>query len=238
MRIARLWRSTLFCSLIVLVIGCTATLECGTWVFSGTPTGNSFPLQSAFTFNPAGCGQTCTGSEDVMVQMTWVYDISTHTNLYASDQPQGARSTADGWAIDQLNGWAYGYYGVYNNGVLTGPGLYTYNSPGGPGTANTLYDEPGGWPANVYFYAVDVAVTYDSRTCNNEILGYYFWSYYLDSTDTGQKFVTAPAWKDLDTEFADAVTAWNKWAPTTGPQYDGSTTTLPHALPFPALTQI
>lgn len=224
---------SLLAALCCLISACKPTLECGTWDFTGTPSGNSFPLSSAFTFNPANCGKDCQCDQDVMIQMTWVYDATTRTNLYASDQPQGGRSDADGWNIDRVNGAAHGYYGLQNNGTF-----YTgWNIPGANGTANTLFDAPGGWPANTYFYAVDVAVCYTSRTCNNRILGYYFWSYILDSSDVGQKFITAPAWKDLDTEFQSALAAWNTWAPTSGTEDDG-TGTLPSAIAFPTLSDL
>ncbi len=224
---------SLLAILCCLISACKPTLECGTWAFTGTPSGNSFPLTSAFTFNPANCGKDCQCDKDVMIQMTWVYDTTTQTNLYASDQPQGGRSDADGWNIDRVDGAAHGYYGLQNNGTF-----YTgWNIPGANGTPNTLFDAPGGWPANTYFYAVDVAVCYDSRACNNRILGYYFWSYILDSSDVGQKFITAPAWKDLDTEFQSALAAWNTWAPTSGPEDDG-TGTLPSAIAFPTLSDL
>jgi hypothetical protein len=84
---------------------------------------------------------------------------------------------------------------------------------------------------------VDVAVCNNSRTCNDRILGYYFWSYILDANDVGQKFITAPAWKDLDAEFQNALVAWNNWAPTSGTENDG-TGTLPHAVPFPTLSDL
>ncbi len=67
---------------------------------------------------------------------------------------------------------------------------------------------------------MDVAVCVKSDKeggCNNRILGYYFWSWIIDDKGVGQKFITAPAWKDLDTEFQSAVAAWNKWAPTLRP---------------------
>jgi len=109
--------------------------------------------------------------------------------------------------------------------------------PGSNGTPSTLKDEPGGWGPNIDFYAVDVAVCNSSETCKNKILGYYFWSYILDNTDTGQKFITAPAWKDLDTEFQNVVTAWNAWAPTSGSENDG-TATLPHAVLLSTLSDL
>lgn len=223
----------LACFLLTACTGCQPTLECGTWTFSGTPTGNSFPMTDTFTFNPGNCGKSCDCSQDPIIQMVWVYDATNHMNLYASDQPQGTRSDANGWAIDQLNGWAYAYYSLQNNGTFSA----TYGLPGSNGTASTLIDTPGGWGANVYFYAVDVPVCYSSKTCKDKILGYYFWSYILDNTDTGQKFITAPAWKDLDTEFQNAVAAWNAWAPTSGSENDG-TGTLSHAVVLPTLSDL
>lgn len=221
------------CLVCVVFTGCMATLECGSWTFSGTPSGNSFPLTDTFTFTPANCGKTCDCTSDPIIQMTWVYDETSGTNLYASNQPQGGRSTANGWAIDQIDGWAYAYYSLQNNGTFSA----TYGLPGANGTASTLKDDPSGWGPNTIFYAVDVPVCYASKTCQNKILGYYFWSYIIDSSGTGQKFITAPAWKDLDTEFLSAVAAWNKWAPTSGSQNDG-TATLPHAVVLPALSDL
>ena len=219
--------------LVCLIIGCQNTQECGTWSFSGTPSGNTFPLTTAFTFNPATCGKNCTCNQDPIIQMVFVYDATNHMNLYASDQPQGTRSDAHGWSIDQINGWAYAYYSLQNNGKFSA----TYGSPGSNGKASTLVDAPSGWGANTYFYAVDVPVCYSSQTCQNRILGYYFWSYILDNNDQGQKWVIGPAWKGLDTEFQDAVAAWNAWAPTSGSENDG-TATLPHAVALPALSNL
>jgi hypothetical protein len=240
MKIKSLGKVALAASFFFLLTGCQPTLECGTWVFTGTPSGNAFPLTSAFTFNPASCGKKCDCQKDVMIQMTWVYDTDTQTNLYASDQPQGARSTSNGWSIDRVDGAAYGYYGLLNDGSTFYSG---WNTPGANGTPNTLYDEPGGWGANTYFYAVDVAVCFTSETrekpenCHDRILGYYFWSYILDNNDVGQEFITAPAWKDLDAEFQSALAAWNNWAPTSGPETD-STATLPNAVAFPTLSDL
>jgi hypothetical protein len=221
------------CLAFVLLTGCTPTQECGGWTFTGTPSGNSFPMNDTFTFNPSNCSKSCDCSQDPIIQMVFVYDEINQMNLYASDQPQGTRSDANGWSIDQLNGWAYAYYSLQNNGTFSS----TYGLPGSNGTASTLIDAPGGWGANIYFYAVDVPVCYSSKTCQNKILGYYFWSYFLDSTDTGQKFITAPAWKDLDTEFQNAVAAWNAWAPTSGSENDG-TGTLSHGVVLPALSDL
>lgn len=233
MKLCRVEIAVLIACFLLPLVACQSTQECGTWVFTGTPTGNAFPLSSAFTFNPADCGKTCQCNQDIMVQMVWVYDVNAHMNVYASDQPQGGRSDANGWSIDRINGAANGYYGLQNDGTL----YAGWNTAGSNGTANTLFDEPSGWGANTDFFAVDVAVCHSSETCNNRILGYYFWSYILDNNDVGQKFITAPAWKDLDAEFQSALAAWNAWAPTSGTENDG-TGTVSHANLFPALTDL
>jgi hypothetical protein len=223
----------LFSLFLLSLAGCQPTQECGTWTFSGTPTGNSFPLTDAFTFTPATCGKDCDCSQDPIIQMTWVYDADSQMNVYASNQPQGTRSDANGWAIDQIDGWAYAYYSLQNNGTFSS----VYGLPGSNGQPSTLNDAPGGWGKNTFFYAVDVPVCYSSEKCKNKILGYYFWSYILNDKDTGQKFIVGPAWKGLDREFLNAVASWNVWAPTSGSQNDG-TGTLPHAVPLPALSDL
>jgi len=111
---------------------------------------------------------------------------------YASDQTQApARATANGWAIDQIDGWAYAYYGINNDGTFAN----IYNNAGSNGVATTLFDDPNGWPANTLFYALDAATCYKSSACQNSILGYYFWSWSIDNTGKPSAFITGPAWK-------------------------------------------
>jgi hypothetical protein len=168
--------------------------------------------------------------------MVWVFNEEDGTNVYASTQSTAsARATANGWAIDQLDGWAYAYYGLNNDGTFD-PG---YNPTGSNNNATTLFDKPGGWPNNTLFYALDVAVCYTSRACQNCILGYYFWSWSIDNNGTSTQFIAAPAWKDLDKEFQDAVTGWNNWAPKSGPEDEGGgQPKLPNAVQLPTLTDL
>jgi len=236
--------AALFC---IVVVGCTATINCGTWAFNGTPVSASspqafqagtsfpyFPLTSAFTFTPATCNQNCNNATDAMIQMVWVYDTNLHTNVYPASGDED-RKDADGWNIDRVNGAAYGYYGLENNGKT----FYTgWNTTGGPGTANTLIDQPA-WNDPIVFYAVDVAVCWNSANCNNKIAGYYFWSWTIDANGNAATLVTAPAWQDLNVEFQSALTGWNNWAPNSGPENDGfGAPTVSHAVLFPALSDM
>jgi hypothetical protein len=230
-------------ALICLLPSCQSTLECGAWTFIGTPNADaspndSFPLSSSFVFNPASCGKSCQCTTDAMIQMVWVYDAADQTYLVGYGESL-AWADSNGWMIDQqpLIGWAEGWYGLNNDGTTFDSG---YNAVGSNGTPNTLNDSPGGQPANTYFYAVDVAACFKSDGCQNRILGYYFWSWIIDDSGVGQKFITAPAWQDLNIEFQSAVAAWNAWAPTSGPVGGGSTGQIlvPHAIPFPTLTDL
>jgi len=224
--------------LACLFFGCTPTINCGSWVFKGTVNGDSLPLSSAFTFTPSTCGSRCDVQIDAMIQMVRVYDANDQMFLAGSGEST-EWADADGWMIDQqpLIGWAEGYYGLNNDGTTFDS---AYNAVGSNGTPNTLFDDPGGWGPNTYFSAVDVAVCFKGDSCQNRILGYYFWSFFDDSSGNVLKFVTAPAWQDLNTEFQSAVASWNKWAPSSGPVGGGSTGQIlvPHAVPFPTLSDL
>jgi len=234
------WISILFIALLTGCNGCKKTTECGTWVFNGTASGSGrgsdFNVSSAFTFHPDSCGKACTCDTDCIIQMVVVINMDDWSYEYASDQTGApARATAEGWAIDQIDGWAYAYYGINNDGTFDNG----YNNAGSNGVATTLFDDPQGWPANTLFYALDVTTCYKSAGCQNSILGYYFWSWSIDNTGKPSAFITAPAWKDLDLEFQKAATGWNNWAPTSPSQDEGGgQPILPHAITLPTLTDL
>jgi hypothetical protein len=224
--------------LIFALSGCQPTEECGTWTFSGTPGDHSFSVVSAFTFDPSKCGKNCTCDTDCIIQMVRIYNKDDGSFMYAGDQPGAPiRATPNGWTIDQLGGWAYGYYGLNNDGVSFDN---YYNPPGKNGVATTLRDVPGGWPNNIIFSALDVAVCFKSKTCPNEILGYYYWSWTIDNNGTSAQFIAAPAWQDLNVEFQTAATGWNTWAPTSGSQDEGVSgqPVLPNAVPLPVMSDL
>jgi len=173
-----------------------------------------------------------------MIQMTWVYDATEGKNIYAGTGDMN-RATADGWNIDRVDGEGYGWYSLINDGTTFAS---FWNTTGSNGTATTLFDAPGGWPNNTYFYAVDAAVCFTSRTCGNRILGYYFWSWIIDNSGNATAFIIAPAWKDLDSEFQSALAAWNAWAPGSGTESGTSgiagEPSLSHAASFPAMSDL
>ena len=200
------------------------TFQCGSWVFSGTPEFDSFPLSSAFTFTPSTCQSNCNVQVDAMIQMMLVYDFDSRTYLYAASADQD-RADANGWTIDRINGEGEGWYGLLNDGKTFSS---EWNTTGSNNTPNTPYDSPGGWPNSTFFYALDAAICFQSDTCANKILGYYFWSYTVDDNAKASKYIIAPAWQPLETEFQSAVAAWNSWAPASGTRrcsaqgYDGA----------------
>jgi hypothetical protein len=204
-------------ALLCILCGCTPSQQCGTWAFSGSTSGNPFTssVNSAFTFNPADCGKSCNAQIDAMIQMVRVYDLTNETFVYPSSAYY-ARENPYGWSIDQSDGWAYAYYGLY------------------------------GQPPNSEFWAVDAAVCFKSDTCQNKIAGIYFWGFSVDSSGNASQIFNAPGWTGLEAEFQTTVTAWNKWAPTSGPEAESTTPpfpvpgqpTLPSAVPLPALSDL
>lgn len=225
-------------ALAALVSGCQPAVECGTWAFSDTPNGDKYTISDGFTFNPANCGKSCDCGVDCIIQMTWVYDAASGTYIldHSEESHGSVKATSDNWEIDQWDDWGYAYYGLQNNGVFD-PG---YNNAGSNGVATVLQDTPGGYSTDTYFFAVDVAVCYNSKTCQNKILGSYFWSFTVDTSGNTTPFVNVVGWTGIESEFQDAVTVWNtKWVPfsTTITINDG-TATLPSAVPLPTLTDL
>jgi hypothetical protein len=230
------WRLGLPLSLVCVVLGCTKALNCGGWAFNGTVQGDSFPLTSAFTFTPATCGSSCNVQTDAMIQITLVYDADERKDIYATTA-DGDRANADGWNIDRVDGAAYGWYGLLNDGKTFYSG---WDTTGSNNTADTLTDDPGGWPNNTFFYAVDVSICFKSNTCADKILGYYLWSWTIDNTGNASKFIIGPAFQGHETEFQSALSGWNTWAPTSGQEDSGFSgqPILPNAVPFPALSDL
>jgi hypothetical protein len=231
-------------ALLCILCGCTPSQQCGTWAFSGSTSGNPFTssVNSAFTFNPADCSKSCNAQIDAMIQMIRVYDLSNETFVYPSSAYY-ARENPSGWSIDQSDGWAYAYYGLNNDGTTFDSG---FNQVGSNGKPNTLYDGPYGQPPNSEFWAADVAVCFKSDTCQNKIAGIYFWGFSVDPSGNASQIGYAPGWTGLEAEFQTTVTAWNKWAPASGPEAESTTPpfpvpgqpTLPTAVPLPALSDL
>jgi hypothetical protein len=72
---------------------------------------------------------------------------------------------------------------------------------------------------NIWWQAVSGSVSIDGfRSCNNDFLGYYFWSWFVDDAGavTDDSIIDAIAWKNLDSVMNDAVAAWNAQAPGLG----------------------
>ena len=227
-------------ALVLLCFGCKKQ-QCGLWAFSGSVATIDgvlkFPMSNSFTFTPADCGSNCVVDQDAIIQMVVIFDTKAQTYRYASSQSQAPyRLGTDGWVIDQLDGWAYAYYGQLNDGTFDA----FWNNAGSNNTATILNDVPGGFGPNTVFYAIDVPVSYQSKTCANAPLGYYFWSWTEDNNGVMRAGINTTAWQGMDTEFQNAVNAWNAWAPGSGPESsDGITTAaFDHAVLIPTLTSL
>ena len=183
-RRSRVVKATLgFVLLALLAVACgTPTLPCGTFSFTGTPSGHYLDVTVNFNFNPATCGAACTCNTICYVQIVRVIDRNTGNFLAPGPEQQarivtGLTPTQNGWSVDRLEGRVWGYYGRNNNGTFAGTLTTGSNT-----TTAILRDGPGGFPANTWLDFVSVPVCIDAgATCNNRLLGYYYWLFILDS---------------------------------------------------------
>ena len=205
--------------LVVLAVACgTPTLPCGTFAFSGTPSGSHVDLTVTFNFNAATCGAAaCNCNTICYIQIVRIIDRETGDFLAPSTQQfdrivTGGTPTQNGWAVDRVDHRNWGYYGRFDDGTFA-----PYLTTGSNTTPAVLGDSPGGWPANSWFDAVSVPVCIDSNaSCNNRLEGYYYWLFITDpSGNAGAPFdEIGVTW--MQDSFNLAVAEWNTDAPGLG----------------------
>jgi hypothetical protein len=204
-----------FCS--ISLGACTSIQPCGTFAFTGNAddgaTSNGITMNLSFDFDPAACGETCTTNTVAYIQMVRTYDLEDGTYSYISEEHE-ARAIAYGWYIDRLAGRIWGYYGRNNNGTWS-----NNLTPGNNATNAVLFDAPNrpNSVRNIWWQAVSAPVSIDggADSCNNNFLGYYYWSWSVDDAGhlTDDDIINVTAWENLHLVMDDAVAAWNAQAP-------------------------
>jgi hypothetical protein len=173
-------------------------------------------MNLGFAFDAGVCGSTCAPTKIAYIQMVRTYDFDEGTYSYISEEHE-ARGTTYGWYVDRLTGRDWGYYGRNDDGSFAGN-----LTPGNNTTPAVLLDAPSrpDGMRNIWWQAVSGAVSIDggAGTCNNNFLGYYFWSWLVDDAGavTDSYIIKGVAWEDLQLLMDDAVAAWNAQAPGLG----------------------
>jgi hypothetical protein len=212
-------RRLVFLLLVALLVpACTSLKRCGEFTFTGTKVDtsdqNGIDMNVSFDFNPADCGSPCTCNPVCYIQIVRTVDMETFTYIYPSSEKQD-RATANGWYIDRLEGKKWGYYGRNDDGSFA-----STLDPGSETDPAILFDGPRRqsepW-LNIWWEAVSVPVCIQSGSgCANKLLGYYFWSWLVDTAGTVTGIVNAVAWEPLEQETDAAVGRWNAQAPGLG----------------------
>lgn len=197
---------------------CKKIPTCGTFAFNGHtfagPPSNGLNMSLGFTFNPATCGKpACNTPTICYIQMVRTYDFEEGTYSYISEEHQ-ARAIDYGWYVDRLSGKKWGYYGRNDDGTFAG-NLF----PGNGTTTAVLFDGPArpSSMTGIWWQAVSAPVSIDggASSCNNNFLGYYFWSWIVnpDGSISDSNIVDLGAREDLQQVMDSAVAAWNTQAP-------------------------
>jgi hypothetical protein len=199
---------------------CTKIDPCGTFTFNGTAndgaTSNGISMDVSFAFDGSKCASSCAPTKIAYVQMVRTYSFEDGTFSYISEEHQ-ARAIDSGWYVDRLSGKKWGYYGRNDNGTFAGN-----LTPGNSTTPAVLRDAPSRSDSmrRIWWQAVSASVSIDgaANTCNNNFLGYYFWSWVVDAAGhlTNSSIIDGVAWEDLQLLMDAAVAAWNTQAPGLG----------------------
>ncbi|HEY9046552.1 MAG TPA: hypothetical protein VIN08_11680 [Ohtaekwangia sp.] len=196
---------------------CTKIDPCGNFTFTGTAndgtTSNGITMNLNFAFDPSLCGSSCNTNTICYIQMVRTYSFEDGTYSYISEEHQ-ARSIEYGWYIDRLSGKKWGYYGRNDNNSFAGN-----LTPGNNSTPSVLFDAPSRSDSmrKIWWQAVSASVSIDggANACNNNFLGYYYWSWVVDDAGhvTNNDIIDCVAWENLQLTMDNAVTAWNVQAP-------------------------
>ena len=216
-------RQLIVLMVVLLLAGCericTPVPRCGTFTFTGTKvdtsTQNGVDMNVSFDFNPDGCSSTCTCDPVCYVQIVRTVDMDTSVYIYPTSEKED-RANANGWYIDRIPDRIWGYYGRNDDGSFAS----TLN-PGSETDPTILFDSPRRpedepW-IDIWWQAVSAPVCIQSGSgCQNNLLGYYFWSWIVEPNGTTSDPIHAVAWENLDDEVDSAVTEWNAQAPGLG----------------------
>ena len=198
---------------------CDRLNPCGIFTFTGNlddqPGSNSLPMNLSFDFNPADCGSDCSCDPVCYIQIVRNIDLEDFTYIYPSAEKED-RATGYGWYIDRIEGRKWGYYGRNDNGTFGGN-----LNPGNNTDPAILFDTPSRGEAEpwleFWWQAVSVPVCIDDdATCENKLLGFYFWGFTVDNAGIMGGPLNAVAWENLDQSVFDAVSEWNTQAPGLG----------------------
>ena len=213
-------QTVLLMILSVTLASCTTINPCGTFALQGTAndssTSNGITMNLSFDFVPGVCNTNCTTNTIAYIQMVRTYNLDDGTYSYISEEHE-ARAIAYGWYVDRLTNRVWGYYGRNNDGTWA-----SNLTPGNNTTDAVLFDAPSRPDSmrNIWWQAVSASVSIDGGTnsCNNNLLGYYYWSWLVDDAGhvTDNQIIKGVAWEDLHLTMDDAVAAWNTQAPGIG----------------------
>lgn len=205
---------------ILILSACEKIDPCGTFTFTGSAVdgsaSNGIDMNVSFAFDPSVCGSSCAATKIAYVQIVRTYNFEDGTFSYISEEHQ-ARAIESGWYVDRLTGRIWGYYGRNNDGTFN-----TNLQPGSNTTPAVLFDGPRRQDSmrQIWWQAVSGAVSIDggANSCNNNFLGYYFWSWMVDAAGavTDDYIIDGVAWEDQQLRMDEAVAAWNTQAPGLG----------------------
>jgi hypothetical protein len=172
-----------------------------------------------FDFDPAECGASnCDCGTVAYIQIVRIIDLNTGNYLSPNSQQTNRMVTGrtaeylNGWAVDRLSNRNWGYYGRNNDGSFA-----SYLTTGSNTTDAILRDTPGGWPDRSWFDAVSVPVCIDaSSDCVNQLLGYYYWLFVVDSDGNASDPFDKIAVEWHRDAVDESILEWNNDAPGLG----------------------
>lgn len=200
----------------------TPTLPCGTFTFNGAEidpdndVGVGINAEVRFEFEPAICSAICTCDLVEYVQIVRIFSQedklfvgtdSEHADRIVPDQDDEMLS---GWAVDRWPQKRWGYYGREALDEDSKPVVDSLLLRTGSNERAAILRDGPRMRDHDWFEAVSVPVCVDAAaSCNNRLLGYYYWSFEVGvgTVIEGPLDAVAETW--VKAAFDLAVDEWN-----------------------------
>jgi len=172
---------------------------------------NGVDVSLEFDFKPEICGESCSYDSILFIQIVRTVSGTYRSRFSYPSTQKKERATVDGWYIDRIDGYRWGYFGMDDN-MTPGNNITSGNSTRRASLRDSPYRPDRREFYNIRWEAVTVPVCLDGDdVCDNKMLGFYYWSWTVSQNGTveHEDVLYRNASETLEEAVSDAIEKWN-----------------------------
>ena len=145
---------------------------------------NGIDVSLEFDFKPEICGESCSYDSILFIQIVRTVSGTNQPRFSYPSTQKKERATVDGWYIDRIDGYRWGYFGM-DDSMTPGNNITSGNSTRHASLTDSPYRPDRREFHNIRWEAVTVPVClHGDGVCDNKMLGFYYWSWTVSQDGT------------------------------------------------------